>query len=152
MPKLKRRSDEDGERVDALLAKAQTSVLTPDELKEVLWILAPVTDSPAFYHDGEQFYFDQISGELYSTRGGERFYVGLIPDTLSSLTGGKGGNRGGGLFARLAPRSRSLNIPLPPFPKIPPNVKAKFPELTESWNKWEKSVEQWVQYVQQQLS
>ena len=154
MPKLKRRSDEDGDRVDELLTAARTRTLTPEELKEVVWILSPLTDWPAFYHDGEQFYFDNISGELYTVNNQDdsRTYVGFIPDTLTGLLGGSGsGNRGGGLFARLAPASKKLNMPLPPFPKIPGNVKAKFPELTESWDKWEESVEQWVQYVQSQL-
>lgn len=153
MPKLKRRSDDDFARVDEILSAAQTRTLTPDELKEVIWILAPVTDWPAFYHDNQQFYFDNISGELYTVKDdGTRFYVGFIPDTLANMLGGGGGNRGGGIFARLAPTAKKLNIPLPPFPKIPGNVKAKFPELTESWDKWEESVEQWVQYVQNQLS
>jgi len=42
-------------------------------------------------------------------------------------------------------------MPLPEFPKVPANVKAKFPELTESWAKWEESVDSWVQQVQNQL-
>lgn len=153
MPKLKRRSDEDGERVDELLNEAQTRTLTPEELKEVAWILSPITDTRAFYVDGQSFFFDHTSGELYTKLdNGERSYVGLIPDDLSSFMSGGSGGRGGGIFARLAPTAKRLTIPLPPFPKIPPNVKAKFPELTESWDKWEDSVDQWVQYVQNQLS
>jgi hypothetical protein len=73
----------------------------------------------------------------------------MSPDPIS---GGGGVNRGKGPFARLAPLSKKLDIPLPPFPKVPSNVKAKFPELKESWDKWEKSVDVWVQSVQGQLS
>ena len=152
MPKPKRRSDKDGVRVDELLDKARNSVLSPDELKEILWILAPVTDLPSIYWDGEQFYFDAIAGQLYKVENGRRLYVWFFPDDLTSFFQGGAANKGGGQFARLAPTSSKLSMPLPAFPKVPPNVKAKFPELKESWDKWEESVEQWVQHVQQQLS
>ena len=152
MPKLKRRSDEDGVRVDELLAKARNSVLSPAELKEILWILAPITDFPSVYYDGEQFYFDAIVGQLYKVENGRRLYVAFIPDDLASFFPGGSANKGGGQFARFAPTSSKLSMPLPQFPKVPPNVKAKFPELKESWDKWEESVEVWVQNVQGQLS
>jgi len=152
MPKPKRRSDEDGIRVDQLLDKARDSVLSPDELKEILWILAPITDLPSIYWDGEQFYFDAIAGQLYKVKDGRRLYVTFFPDDLTSFFPGGAARKGGGQFVRLAPTSGKLSMPLPPFPKVPPNVKAKFPELKESWDKWEESVEQWVQNVQQQLS
>jgi len=152
MPKLNRRSDEEYARANQLINEARVRTLTPDELKEILWILSPLTDSPAFYHDGVQFYFDNLRGLLYTqNEEGKRFYVGIITDDLSSFLSGTGG-RGSGIFARFAPTSKRLSIPLPEFPKIPPNVKAKFPELTESWDKWEESVDTWVQYVQNQLS
>lgn len=31
-----------------------------------------------------------------------------------------------------------------PFPKIPPTIKAKFPDLTPYWDQWEKEIELWV--------
>ena len=161
MPKLKDLSKEEGEKVEELLREAQSRTLTPEELKEVAWILSPITDTPSDYFVGDpnipggfkRFYFDHTSGELYTVLdNGERSYVGFIPDNLSSFMSGGSGGRGGGIFARLAPTAKRLTIPLPPFPKIPPNVKSKFPELKESWDNWEDSVDKWVQYVQTQLS
>ena len=154
MPKLKRRSDEDGARVNTLLGEAQRRTLTPDEVKELMWVLTPFYDQPAVYIDGRQFMFDVHLGLLYEQIGkpsdldSERHYVMFSEDPIS--TGGV--NRGKGPFARLAPLSKKLDIPLPPFPKVPSSVKAKFPELKESWDKWEESVDVWVQNVQGQLS
>lgn len=154
MPKLKRRSDEDGARVDELLAKAQTTTLTPDEVKELLWVLLPFFDLPAFYIEGRQFFFDANLGMLYEKVLDERHYVMVSDEKLSFFTGGSGGvNRGGGNFARLAaPPRAKLNVPLPQFPPVPGNVKSKFPELKGEWEKWEEAVAEWIRNIQDTLS
>ena len=153
MPQLKKRSDEEGQRVDELLTQAQSRTLTQDEVKEIIWILIPFIDLPAFYLDGKQFYFDAYLGLLYEYRDGERLYLQISPDKLSSLIGtGGGANRGSGPFARLAADPSRLKVPLPEFPKVPANVKSKFPELKDEWERWEDSVQDWVRVVQNQLS
>ena len=157
MPPLKKRSDEDGARVDELLAKAQATTLTPEEVKELLWILIPFYDLPAFYIDGIQFFFDANLGMLYQEVDDERHYVLVSEDKLSSFGigggGGGGKGRGGGPFARLAVDSGvKLKVPLPEFPLIPANVKSKFPELKDEWERWEDSVREWVQNVQNTMT
>jgi hypothetical protein len=127
MPQLKKRSDEEGQRVDELLTQAQSRTLTPDEVKEIIWILIPFIDLPAFYLDGKQFYFDAYLGLLYEYRDGERLYLQISDPS-------------------------KLKVPLPEFPKVPANVKSKFPELKDEWERWEDSVQDWVRVVQNQLS
>ena len=156
MPLLKKRSDEDGARVDELLTKAQTQTLKPEEVKELMWVLIPFFDLPAGYIDGRQFYFDGTLGMLYEKVGDERHYVLVSEDKLSSFgVGGGGGgvvNRGGGPFARLAVDNSKLKVPLPEFPTVPENVKSKFPELKDEWDKWESAVGEWVRNVQNALN
>jgi hypothetical protein len=153
MPQPKKRSPSDIARVDELLSEAQRRVLTPEEVKQLIWILSPFYDLPAFYIAGREFLFDANMGMLYEQVEDERHYVIVSDDKLSSFGGGGGGaNRGKGPFARLSVDKGKLKVPLPEFPKVPANVKSKFPDLKDEWDNWEKSVEQWVQYVQNQLS
>jgi hypothetical protein len=153
MPQPKKRSPSDIAHVDELLSEAQRRVLTPEEVKQLIWILSPFYDLPAFYIDGREFLFDANMGMLYEQVEDERHYVMVSDDKLSSFGGGGGGvNRGKGPFARLSGDKGKLKVPLPEFPKVPANVKSKFPDLKDEWDNWEKSVEQWVQYVQNQLS
>jgi hypothetical protein len=153
MPQPKKRSPSDIAHVDKLLSEAQRRVLTPEEVKQLIWILSPFYDLPAFYIDGREFLFDANMGMLYEQVGEERHYVMVSEDKLSSFGGGSGGiNRGRGPFARLSVDKSKLKVPLPEFPKVPANVKSKFPDLKDEWDNWEESVEQWVQYVQNQLS
>ena len=135
------------------MAKAERQVLEPEDVKEIIWILAPFYDLPAGYIDGREFFFDANMGMLYEQVDDERHYILISEDKLSSFGGGGGGvNRGKGPFARLSVDKGKLKVPLPEFPKVPANVKAKFPELKKEWEQWEGAVEQWVQYVQNQLS
>lgn len=153
MPQPKKRSDADGLVVDFLLAEAQRRVLTPEEVKKLIWILSPFYDLPAFYIDGREFLFDANMGMLYEQVDEERHYVMVSEDKLSSFGSGGGGvNRGKGPFARLSADKGKLKVALPEFPKVPANVKSKFPDLKDEWENWEKAVEQWVQYMQNQLS
>ena len=159
MPAPKKRSDEDGAEVDRLLLKAQSSTLTPEDVKWLMWVLSPFYDLPAGYIDGKQFFFDANLGLLYEQVDiDERHYLMDSDDKLSSFgVGGGGGgvvNRGRGQFARLAApdAGKRLKVPLPPFPKIPDIVKSKFPELKDDWAAWEGAVEEWLQHVQNQLS
>jgi hypothetical protein len=153
MPQPKKRSPSDIAHVDKLLSEAQRRVLTPEEVKQLIWILSPFYDLPALYIDGREFLFDANMGMLYEQVGEERHYVMVSEDKLSSFGGGSGGiNRGRGPFARLSVDKSKLKVPLPEFPKVPANVKSKFPDLKDEWDNWEESVEQWVQYVQNQLS
>jgi hypothetical protein len=139
--------------VDELLAKAERQVLEPEDVKEIIWILAPFYDLPAGYIDGREFFFDANMGMLYEQVGDERHYILISEDKLSSFGGGGSGvNRGKGPFARLSADKGKLKVPLPEFPKVPANVRAKFPELKKEWEQWEGAVAQWVQYVQNQLS
>tara|TARA_Y100000310_G_scaffold72044_1_gene67991 strand:- start:2230 stop:2691 length:462 start_codon:yes stop_codon:yes gene_type:complete len=153
MPQPKKRSPADIARVDELLAKAERQVLEPEDVKEIIWILAPFYDLPAGYIDGREFFFDANMGMLYEQVGDERHYILISEDKLSSFGGGGSGvNRGKGPFARLSADKGKLKVPLPEFPKVPANVRAKFPELKKEWEQWEGAVAQWVQYVQNQLS
>ena len=153
MPQPRKRSEADRARVDLLLSQAKQRTLEADEVKELIWILSPFYDYPAFYIDGREFLFDTNMGMLYEQVDDDRQYVTVSEDKLSSFGGSGGGvNRGGGPFARLSADKGKLKVPLPEFPKVPANVKAKFPELKNEWERWEKSVEEWVQYVQNQLS
>ena len=155
MPQPKKRSPADIATVDRLLAKAESRVLEPEEVKEILWILAPFYDIPAAgYIDGREFFFDANMGLLYEQVGDERHYVLISEDKLSSFGVGGGGpvNRRKRPFARLSVDKKKLKMPLPEFPKVPANVKAKFPELKKEWERWEEAVAQWVRYVQNQLS
>ena len=155
MPAPKKRSDEDGAEVDRLLQKAQNDVLTPEEVKWLMWVLIPFYDLPAGYIDGKQFFFDANLGLLYEQVDDERHYLLVSDDKLSSFgVGGGVVSRGRGQFARLAAPTagKKLDVPLPPFPKVPDNVKSKFPELKDDWDKWEEAVEEWVRSVQNQLS
>jgi len=154
MPQPKKRSPADIARVDELLAKAERQVLEPREVKEIIWMLAPFYDLPAGYIDGREFFFDANMGMLYEQVDDERHYILISEDKLSSFGSGGGGgvNRGKGPFARLSVDKKNLRMPLPEFPKVPANVKSKFPELKKEWEQWEQAVAQWVQYVQNQLS
>lgn len=153
MPQPRKRSEADRARVDLLLSQAKQRTLEVDEVKELIWILSPFYDYPAFYIDGREFLFDANMGMLYEQVDDNRQYVMVSEDKLSSFGGGGGGvNRGGGPFARLSVDKGRLKVPLPDFPKVPANVKSKFPELKKEWDSWEKAVEEWVQYVQNQLS
>ena len=153
MPQPKKRSPVDIARVDELLAKAERQVLEPKDVKEIIWILNPFLDLPAFYIDGRSFFFDPHIAMLYEKVGDDRHYVLVSEDKLSSFGGGGGGvNKGKGPFTRLSIDKKKLRMPLPEFPKVPANVKSKFPELKKEWEQWEGAVAQWVQYVQNQLS
>ena len=156
MPQPRKRSEADRRRVDFLLGQAKQRTLEVEEVKELIWILSPFYDYPAFSIDDREFLFDANMGMLYEQKEDERHYVTISDDKLSSFGSGGGGgggvNRGSGPFSRLSVEKSKLRVPLPEFPKVPPNIKSKFPELKNEWDTWERSVEEWVQYVQNQLS
>lgn len=49
------------------------------------------------------------------------------------------------VFARFALGTRSTPVvPTPQFPKLPAQIRNKFPELTSFYDQWEKDIENWV--------
>ena len=154
MPQPKKRSEAETRRAELLLSQAKTRTLEVNEVKELMWILNPFYDYPALSVGDRDFFFDTNLSMLYEKVGDNRQYVTISEDKLSSFGSGGGGgvNRGSGPFARLSADKSKLKVPLPPFPKVPANVKSKFPELKNEWETWESSVEEWLQYVQNQLS
>lgn len=48
-------------------------------------------------------------------------------------------------FKRFALGSKSTPVtPDLPFPKLPAQIRTKFPDLEPYWNAWEKEIEFWV--------
>jgi len=53
------------------------------------------------------------------------------------------------VFNRFALGTRSTPpVPDPQFPKLPAQIKNKFPELVTFWDQWEKDIETWVKAKQ----